>query len=179
MAQKSLRQYFTNKEWSLLEARAKRAQQVAEDDSQNSHILDVLRVFIGNEHYALPVDNILAVYEDVAIMPLPGTPSHIAGITNLRGNIVPVLELSSLLNLSSPELQPENVLVLLTHREGQVAVRVDALDEVGGLIEAQINPVAVDGKQARSYVKGVLTNGTILLDIQAILDDPVLIVDQD
>jgi purine-binding chemotaxis protein CheW len=179
MTQKGLRQHFSEKEWTLLEARAKRAQQVVEDDSQNRHILDVLRVFIANEQYALPVDNILAVYESVTITPLPGTPAHIAGITNLRGNIVPVLELSSLLNLATPELQPESVLVLVTHREGQVAVRVDALDEVGNLIESHINPVASDDRQTRSYVKGVLINGTILLDVQAILDDPALIVDQD
>jgi purine-binding chemotaxis protein CheW len=178
MGKTTLQQYFNENEWALLEARAKRVQQSIDDHNLKGEMLEVLRVFVRNENYALPVDNILAVYEDAAITPLPGTPAYIAGLTNLRGSIIPVLELCSLLNFEPEPLQAENVLVLLSHPQGQVAVRVDALDEVGSIAESDINPLTYDMKQTRSYVKGVLSNGTVLLDVHSILDDPSLVIDQ-
>src|SRR6478609_4063621 len=53
-----------------------------------------VRVCVGREHYAVPVEHVLEVAESGDVAPVPGAPAQIMGVRNLRGQIVPVISLA-------------------------------------------------------------------------------------
>jgi purine-binding chemotaxis protein CheW len=59
----------------------------------------VVRLRVGREEYALPVENVREVAELGELAPLPGTPPVVLGVRNLRGQILPVYDLAAVLGV--------------------------------------------------------------------------------
>src|SRR2546430_625185 len=80
-----------------------------------------VRVRVAREHYALPVERVLEVAEPGDIALVPGAPSQIIGVRNLRGQIVPVISLATVLGL--PHEEPGRIVVTeLGERRAGLAV---------------------------------------------------------
>jgi len=168
---------FSEKELAILAARASRVERAVHIE-QGEHRIDVLTVNIHDEVYALPVASILGVYEDVAITMLPGTPPFIAGVANVRGHLLTVLNLAAVLDIPGQQGE-KNAVVVATSGTVQVGLLVDAAAEVITIIQSKITPVArFNDNQQQAHLEGLLPDGTAFLDIDAILNDPGLVVDQ-
>lgn len=121
-----------------------------------------VRVRVGQEHYALPVDRVLEVAELGDPTPLPGSPPEIAGVHNLRGQVIPVLALATILGL--PGADPDRIVVVeLDDRRAGLAV--DAVVDVGVLPEPS-EKVDSPYLSAAALVDGSLVG---VLDADAIL----------
>src|SRR4051812_37898715 len=90
---------FSETDLQILRTRAERAARVQQDEGQ-VELLTVLSVTVGSERYALPIDAVSSVYEGLVLTHVPCVPAGIAGITNVRGRIVLVLDMLVLLNAS-------------------------------------------------------------------------------
>lgn len=173
---------FSEKELALLRRRAEQAAQVDGDGLDGDMLIDVLRIEVGREAYALPLDTLTAAYQvDVnlasSIVPVPCTPSFLAGIANIRGHVVPVLDLGALLNLPLDSVRDAQSLVVVTNEQMTVALRVSAIGDPATLPLADFVPVPDSLALAKKhYIQGALPDGTGLLNIEAILSDPALIV---
>jgi purine-binding chemotaxis protein CheW len=62
-----------------------------------------VRIRVAAEHYALPVEQVLEVSELGEIAAVPGSPPEILGVRNLRGQVIPVIGLATMLGLSGEE----------------------------------------------------------------------------
>ena len=69
-----------------------------------------VRVRVGDENYALPVENVLEVGELGRLAAVPGAPAACLGVRNLRGEILPVFDLATVLGLA-PDHPPARVVV--------------------------------------------------------------------
>jgi chemotaxis signal transduction protein len=69
-----------------------------------------VRVRVAGEDYALPVEDVLEVAEYGEVAPVPGAPASILGVRNLRGQVLPVLDLARILGLP-PGPVPERLVV--------------------------------------------------------------------
>jgi purine-binding chemotaxis protein CheW len=69
-----------------------------------------IRVHIGGEHYALSVDDVREAADIGDVTPLPGSPRPCLGVRNLRGEVLPVLDLATMLGISS-DGEPRHILV--------------------------------------------------------------------
>jgi purine-binding chemotaxis protein CheW len=121
-----------------------------------------VRVGIGREQYALPVGTVLEVVELGELTPVPGSPSEVVGVFNLRGQVIPVIDLAAMLDLRAEE--PERI-VVVELEESSAGLAVDAVIDVGELPEASEQ---VDSP----YLAGaVLLDGGLvgILDAAAIL----------
>jgi purine-binding chemotaxis protein CheW len=93
-----------------------------------------VRLRVGEETYALPVGDVLEVTEVGEVAPIPGAPSAILGITNLHGEVVPVLDLARALGIEPGESASR---LVLAERDGHRAgLAVSAVTDVGPLPEA-------------------------------------------
>src|SRR6476659_9315008 len=92
-----------------------------------------VRVCVGREHYAVPVEHVLEVAEAGDVAPVPGAPAQIVGVRNLRGQIVPVISLAKLFGLADEESQ-RIVVAELDGRRGGLAV--ESVLDVGELTDA-------------------------------------------
>jgi purine-binding chemotaxis protein CheW len=125
-----------------------------------------VRVRVAREEYALPVERVLEVAEFGDLTPVPGSPPEIIGVCNLRGQVIPVMALASMLGLTGHESERIVVAELGDRRAG---LAVDSVVDVGELPDAS--------EQVSSpYLTGaVLIDGVLvgILDADAILgSDP-------
>jgi purine-binding chemotaxis protein CheW len=121
-----------------------------------------VRVRVAGEHYALPVEQVLEVADLGEITSVPGSPSEIVGVRNLRGQVIPVIGLATLLGLSGDE--PSRV-VVAESGELRAGLVVDNVVDVGELPPAS-EQVESDYLLGASLVDGELV-GT--LDLDAVL----------
>ncbi len=170
----SIYNHFSDKERAVLQARAERAAKALRSDEADN-LLNILIVKISGETYALPVENVLAVYEAMPVIPVPCTPPFVAGITNVRGHIMPVLDLSTLLDGQRELTADTAALVVVAANDLSVALRVEEIGAVQPMTTTNPLPSNLDLTQS-AYLKGLLPDGAVLLDIQAMLSDPALIV---
>src|SRR5215204_2997731 len=158
--------HFSNAEWALLQARAQRVAKAAAQE-QTEALHTALVVEVNREQYALPIHMIAAVYKDVRVIPVPCTPTYIAGIANIRGHIIPVIDLARLLNGSGSVDTANSIVVVVSTAEWHVAFRVDALSDVIMYSPAHIVPLPGNLKiDLASCVSGLLPDNQILLDLE-------------
>lgn len=123
-----------------------------------------VRVRAGGEDYAVPAGLVREVDELGTISPVPGAPAAVVGVRNVRGRIVPVLELATLLGLARGE--PERV-VIVEHEAHAAALAVDAVLDVAALPSGAFEPDDRAAVAASVLVDGALVG---ILDVAALLD---------
>lgn len=149
------------KEDQMLQERARQlahSQTVTQTEPQQT----VLLVQVGQEQLALPISSIQGVRALDQLTPLPGSDPAFAGITNLQGHIISVLDLGALLG-QRPETESRSV-VLSFHQQHQVGLRVGKVLEVLDIpLSLPEPPFPQDG------ITGVWKASISLLDLQVLL----------
>ncbi|MGQ0647303.1 MAG: chemotaxis protein CheW [Gemmatimonadaceae bacterium] len=128
---------------------------------------------LGDEAYGL---DILAVQEIKglnAITRMPNTPQHLRGVTNLRGAVVPIVDLRSRFAMPDRPYDKWTVFVIVTIGNKIVGLVVDAVDDVVDIEPASIQPTPeLATSKGESYVRGIAHVGErliALLDIDRII----------
>ena len=126
----SIHERFSEQELAILKARAERAASLSDRDAAQT-TLTVLQIMLGEETYGLPVNDLRAVYEDVIVVPVPGTPPFVAGIANVRGRILPVLDLPVLLGVPDQAAALGTRALVVANRDAMtVALAIEAVGEI-------------------------------------------------
>jgi purine-binding chemotaxis protein CheW len=98
-------------------------------------------VSLGGELFTIDLQNVREVFVVESITPVPGMPAGLVGVTNLRGSVVPLLDLRQMIGLAA-----ENALkyaVVIKHGNWQVGVLVDTVPEIRTLSKDQFLPAPV------------------------------------
>lgn len=174
----SIYERFSPAEIDILRERAERASQTLRDeelvDEQNA-----LTLILNEERYAVPIESLQAVYRQIHVEPLPCSPAFVSGIANVRGRVLPVLDLGLLVNAGKIDRKEADGIVVATNEQMTVAFLVKTLGDVLTYRSNEIEIKANTQEQTQeAYVNAVLPDGTGLLDIQAILADPAIEVNQ-
>ncbi|MED4359172.1 chemotaxis protein CheW [Geobacillus stearothermophilus] len=106
------------------------------------------------------------------------TISCVKGITNLRGNVIPVVDLRERLSMESTSYTDQTRLVVVTINDTDVGLIVDAANEVLDIQEEQIQPTPTVNGNSIEFLAGIanLENRIlILLDIEKLLSSDVVI----
>jgi purine-binding chemotaxis protein CheW len=172
--------WFSESEQALLKLRAERAALSSLDTPEVLASIDTLVVMLGNESFGLPLRSLTVAYQaTMPVIPVPCTPSYIAGVANIRGRVVPVIDLAVLLGISGAALSNLTAIVVAANDTMTIAFRVSAIGETILVGVGQLAPVSgLFDLAKREYLQGVLPDGTVILNIDAILNDPALIVDE-
>jgi two-component system chemotaxis sensor kinase CheA len=135
-------------------------EQIEEDEEEKETIEMVQLVTFGmaGETYALSIRQVEAIINMVPITRVPKAPTHIDGVINLRGEIVPVINTRRRLKLPSLETSKNNQIIILSFEQEKVKAgfMVDSVAEVIRLPETAIDPPSrvSDGVDI-DYLKGV------------------------
>lgn len=113
-----------------------------------------VRMAVASERYAIPAEAVVEVAEVGEITPVPGAPRAIAGVRNLRGAVLPVVDIAPLLGNSQ---ETEHTRIVVTELRGAHAgILVDEVSGVGPL-----PPVS-------EAVDQTLVSGAVLVDDQLV-----------
>lgn len=142
---------------------------------------DQLRQYLtfqaGNENLAISILDVKEIIEINTITDVPMTPDYIRGVINLRGNVVPVIDLSARLGRTSSEITKRSciVLVQVEYKEDAqlLGMLVDAVDEILEIPEVNIMPPPDFGADIRTdFIQSMGRVGDefiILLNINRVL----------
>ncbi|RKP48796.1 purine-binding chemotaxis protein CheW [Cohnella endophytica] len=109
---------------------------------------------IGNEKYAILISEIHEIIRMLDITEIPNCQSYVHGVINLRGKIVPVIGLRSMLMLESEAATKSTRIVVVNHREESVGIIVDKVNKVTTFTDIQPPPDWVGGING-SYFSGI------------------------
>ena len=137
-----------------------------------------LTFFFGEEEYGI---EILRVREIIGLMPItevPRTPDYVRGVVNLRGQVVPIIDLRLRLALPAIEATEETCVIVVQATDEMVGLIVDKVSEVTDIAVDQIVDTPSLGAHVNTdYLQGLgKSEGRVrlLLDIERVLDSSVI-----
>lgn len=156
---------------TILEQRSKALARPLDGDHPPEATVDVITFVLGPERYAVGVRHVREVIRRRSVTPLPGGARVHFGVVNLRGEIIPVMDLRPLLGLpSSPPAESSPIIVLGTDRS-EVGICVDEFGDIASVKEADIVPPPPMTKREPCVLLGVTTGAVGLLDGDVLLSD--------
>ena len=124
----------------------------AEAEEERTFVAFVL----DREEYGLPVESVREVLRVGEVTRVPQAPPHIRGVTNVRGSILPVVEIRTRIGLPPLDPGPEARVVVLEVGERALGLLVDRVARVAKVRLAEIEPPPAEVVTARTdYVVGV------------------------
>ena len=158
---------------------SERARLLARDPGNGAEAdsFDVVEFLLGHERYAFESAFVSEVHPLRDLTPLPGTPAFVLGIVNLRGELLPVIDLNQFLDLRKREETEDSRIVVLDVDGVRIGVIADSLVGVRSIATSKIQAslLTLTGLHAE-VLKGVDGDRLAILDAAAILSDERLVV---
>lgn len=154
----------------MLRDRARVLAQSVEDDSQDDNPLKVVEFLLGQETYAFEAHYVREIYRLKDLTPLPCTPPHVLGIINVRGLMLPVIDVRTLLHLSHDTTTDRDAVVIIHGGEKEVGVLTDGTLGVRALSHRDVHPAPATLTGVRAeYLRGVTSQQLVILEAQKLL----------
>lgn len=154
-----------------------RARSLARSPSAPADAAERIELFafsLRGERYAFETHYVREVCRPPDATPVPGAPEFLAGVVNLRGEVLAVVDLACALALPASPALAEWLIVLGTGR-AEFGIACDEIGEVRTVAVDALHP-AVDGRNR--YVLGVTAEAVVVLDGAALLADERLTVEE-
>ena len=134
---------------------------------------EVLVFVLGKEEYGVDILKVQEIRGYEKVTPLPAAPEYLKGVVNLRGVIVPVIDLRMKLGLKDPAYDATTVMVILRIGTRVVGIVVDAVSDVIRLAPSDVKAAPELGTLVdSSYLAGLATRDErmiLLVDIEKFL----------
>jgi len=132
--------------------------------------VDITEFRLGDETYAFPSTVVREVYPLKGLTPLPCTPSFILGVINVRGRILPIIDLTTLFGLANRYVLEQNTAILVKVDELEVGIVANLVIGVRSLPLSEVHPPLSTLANSRArYLQGITTEGLIVLDAAKLL----------
>ena len=136
-----------------------------------------LTFYLNNQEYGIEITRVQAIQGWQPVTAIPNSPNEILGVINLRGSIVPIMDLR--IKFQMPNINYDDVTVVIivkvttANGEKVVGFVVDAVSEVYNVSDDQMNPSPEFGSAAETeYVKGLASiegSMVIALDVEKLV----------
>jgi len=132
-----------------------------------------LTFFIANEEYGVEILKVQEIISLMHVTEVPRTPSHVRGVINLRGKIIPVIDLRIQFRMPAAEATRHNCIIVVQTRGTTMGIIVDRVHEVLAVSESEIDEAPSFGSNVNTdYLLGMgKAEGRVkmLLDIDRVL----------
>ncbi|HPT87709.1 MAG TPA: chemotaxis protein CheW [Bacillota bacterium] len=145
--------------------------EMEEEDTQKGKYLTFV---VGNEVYGIEIRYVTEIIGIQAITEVPELPVYIKGIINLRGKIIPVMDVRLRFNKEPKEYNDRTCVVVVDIGEISIGLIVDSVSEVLTIPDEDIVPPPQVNKVQNRYIKAIGKVGnevTLLLDCEKLLND--------
>jgi purine-binding chemotaxis protein CheW len=140
-------------------------------------ILDVITFTLATETYAIEAAFVREVYPLNDFTPLPGVPSYILGIINVRGEIMPVVNLKKFFNLPEQGLGNLNKVIILRNDNMEFGILADDVCGTEAISTDAIKPLPPTVSAiGEVYLMGVTRENIIVLNAEKLLSDESMVV---
>ncbi|HXV66702.1 MAG TPA: chemotaxis protein CheW [Nitrosopumilaceae archaeon] len=128
------------------------------------------------ENYAVPIEQVREIRDFLEITTVPKSKQYVKGIMNLRGLIIPVIDIKKRLGFGEADIQNKKnyKIIIADVRDSIYGLIVDKVEQVLNIPINDIEPVPADSFGSYHYIKGIAKINEkliVLLDIIALLEE--------
>lgn len=109
-------------------------------DTSTSHPIELLTFKLGDHEYSLDIMSVREIRSWTRATPLPHAPSYMRGVINLRGTVLPVMDLAERLGLPKCGASDRNVIIVVKYADSLTGLLVDAVSDIVALDENDMQP---------------------------------------
>jgi len=109
-------------------------------EKDNSASIELLTFKLADQEYSLDIMSVREIRGWTKTTPLPHAPSYMKGVINLRGTVLPVMDLSQRLGLKPREHTDRNVIIVVNHEDVMTGLLVDAVSDIIALTADDLQP---------------------------------------
>jgi purine-binding chemotaxis protein CheW len=143
------------------------------DTAVDDPVLQWVTYQLDQEFYGINVMQVQEVLRLTEIAPVPGAPSYVLGIINLRGNVVTVIDTRARFGLSAQEPTDSSRIIIVEVSGHVIGMLVDSVAEVVYLHQSEIDTAPNVSDDASRFIQGVCNRDKyllILVDVNKLLD---------
>lgn len=147
--------------------------EMSDNVATSSNERQLILFTLGKGNYGIPIENVFEIKKMGEITVVPKAPKYIEGVINLRGNVIPVIDLRKRFGMEKIEYTKKTKTIIVEVKKRQFGLIVDSVAEVVTLNNSQIEPSlpTVSGLKAE-FINGIGKLDeklVIILDISRIL----------
>lgn len=151
-------------------------------DFNQADTTQYLTFLLAGEEYGVDVLRVQEIKGWDSVTPIPNTPEFVKGVINIRGSIVPIVDLRIRFDLGNCEYTPTTVMIVLKvqgmEHERTLGIVVDAVSDVFVVNNSEIKPAPDFGSVVETeFVKGLVTMSdkmVILLEIDRLVNEGIM-----
>ncbi len=124
--------------------------------SANSANREFVAFRVGSQEFCIDIMGVREIRGWTPATPLPHAPTYVRGVINLRGAVLPIVDLAMRFGLGLTEPTPRSVIIVVQVHQQVVGLLVDAVSDILTTSEASMQPTPdVASDLAKNFVKGV------------------------
>jgi purine-binding chemotaxis protein CheW len=142
-----------------------------------SNVTEFISFAIGDEQYGVDIMAVREIKGWSDITHLPKQPDYVRGVLNLRGAIVPIVDLRCRFGQGLTETSPLHIVIIVQIGDRQIGLIGDRVLDIVSVTPAQIQPVPrTSHVRSTSFLAGLVSNEDVMI---ALIDLPNLLADHD
>lgn len=152
-----------------------RTPETSEEDTAvatNTPVQELLSFRVGEQEYSVDIMSVREIRGWSRATPLPHSAAHVRGVINLRGTVLPIIDLAQRLGLSVAEASERNVIIVVQVRDQTLGLVVDAVSDILSIPMQDLQtPPDLSQDEDNSYVRALtVVEGRLLriLDLEAV-----------
>ena len=137
---------------------------------------------LGDEEYGIELLKVQEIKGYSAITPIPNTPAHVKGVMNLRGAVIPIIDLRARFGMQTIEYNKFNVIIVINVGSRIMGLLVDAVSDVLNVGAEDVRPAPDFGTRADTrFISGMASAGdkiAVLLNLENLLSEADLTISE-
>jgi len=158
----------------ILHERALKLSGNTEKEPAASDFLEVIEFILAHEKYGIESTLVREVFPLKTITRIPGLPSFILGLANLRGEVIPVIDLKRLFSLPEAGLTDLDKLIVLQAEDIEIGILADVIAGVKSIRRDDIQPplLTIPGIHT-NWMKGITSDHMVIIDAMKFLNSQI------
>lgn len=138
--------------------------------------VELLSFLVGGQDYSVDIMSVREIRGGAQATSLPHSPSYVRGVINLRGTVLPIMDLANRLGMAEDQNNDRNVIIVVAVGEKTVGLMVDAVSDILSISEGEMHPPPeMPADQDRNFVSALtIVNDRMIrvLDLNAVMPEP-------
>lgn len=145
------------------------------ESSSDGTEIELLSFLVGGQDYSVNIMSVREIRGGAQATSLPHSPSYVKGVINLRGTVLPIMDLSKRLGMNDDCDNARNVIIVVAVGDRTVGLMVDAVSDILSIAEDDMQPPPeMRADQDRNFVSAltIVEDRMIrILDLNAVLPE--------
>ncbi len=145
--------------------------------SEGIDSFEIVEFLLAKEYYGIESRYIREVYPVKDYTPLPGTPSFVLGLINVRGQIVSVIDIKKFFDMPGKGISDLNKVIIIHNDTMEFGILADEILGVRNVVPGEIQPPPPTLTGIREeYLRGITREQVVILDAKRLLEDENIVV---